>query len=411
MTKQALTDMAIKKFLPPRQGQFELWDTRTPGFGIRVSHAGAKAFVLVYRFNARPRRLTLGRYPALSLADARSIAQEALRTVALGSDPAVEKMRTRHSQAIESFDGFVTYFIEAYARPKNRSADETERLLRREFVTTWGNRHIAEISRQDIAAVLDRIMRDGRHTMANRSLAAIRKLFNWAVERGIIEQSPCTSIRKPANEVSRDRVLDDDELVAVWRAAERTPYPFGHIVRLLILTGQRRSEVTSMRWVDIDVKHSTWSIPAELTKAGRQHVVPMTKIVEQLLVSIPRFESDFVFPARGRTHRSFSGFGKCKERLDELSGISDWTLHDLRRTVATNMARLSVAPHIVERVLNHTTGTLGGVAGVYNRFGYLPEMRSALVLWEQHLGRLTESTKVETALSSQVTDIERDHMR
>jgi integrase len=397
MTKQALTDLAIKKLLPPRRGQFEVWDGRTPGFGVRVSHAGAKAFVLVFRHRGRSRRLTLGRYPTLSLADARFLAQEALRMTSLGSDPATEKVRARQTQPVENFDGFVSYFIEAYARPNNRRADDTERLLRREFVASWGNRPIKEITKHDVTAALDRIMRAGKHTMANRSLAAVRKLFNWAVERGMIEHSPCAGLKMPAKEKSRDRILSDDELLATWKTAGTIGYPFGHIVQLLILTGQRRSEVASMRWSDIDFERHTWSIPAELTKAGRQHVVPMTRMVEDLLKSIPRFHDDLVFPARGSEHRSFSGFGKCKDRLDELADVRDWTLHDLRRTVATNMARLGVAPHVVERVLNHKSGTLSGVAGVYNRFGYLPEMEAALVLWTQHVTSLTRS---ESAIAS-----------
>ena len=178
MAEHTLTDIAVRSLAPPPNGQIEMWDARIPGFGVRVSHAGTKAFILVDHFNGRTRRMTLGRYPTLSLSDARGLAHEALRTVALGTDPGTEKVRARQAPMVEHFDGFVEYFIDMYARPKNRSANETARLLRREFVRVWGKRPIAEISKRDVTIALDKIMQSGKHTTANRSLAAIRKLFN-----------------------------------------------------------------------------------------------------------------------------------------------------------------------------------------------------------------------------------------
>ena len=147
MTKQALTDIAIRTVSPPAHGQIEVWDSRTPGFGLRVSHAGTKAFILVYRFNGRPRRLTLGRYPTITLSEARRLANEALHAVAFGTDPGTEKARAQHAPDVQHFEPFVDHFVETYARPKNRSADESARLLRREFVREWGQRPIKEITR------------------------------------------------------------------------------------------------------------------------------------------------------------------------------------------------------------------------------------------------------------------------
>ena len=389
MEKHALTDFTLRTLAQPKRGQVEVWDARVPGFGVRVSHGGCKAFVLVYRFNGRPRRMTLGRYPTLSLAEARGLAHEALRAAALGSDPGTEKINARRTPAADDFDAFVSFFIDTYARPKNRSADETLRLLRREFVGVWGSRPIGEIGKHDVTAVLDRIMRAGKHTTANRSLAAIRKLFNWAVERGVLEQSPCAAIRAPAKTATRDRVLADDELVAIWKGAAAMGYPYGPVVRLLALTGQRLGEVASMRWPEIDLVRALWSIPAERTKSARAHVVPLSAQAVQIIEALPIVSESFVFPARGR-ERPISGFSKWKRELDGLSKVGDWRIHDLRRTVASGMARLGVPPHVVERILNHTTGTLGGVAGVYNRFGYLPEMRAALELWAKHVASVTE---------------------
>lgn len=384
MTTQGLTDLAIRSLIAPEKGQVEQWDERTRGFGVRVSPGGTKAFILVYRFNGRPRRMTLGRYPTVSLSEARKLANDALRSLSRGVDPGAEKARARRTPDVECFENFVDFFIDTYARPKNRSVGETARLLKREFVGAWGKRPIAEIQRHDVAAVIDRMMRQGKHALANRSLATIRKLFNWAIERGVLKQSPCSALRAPAKPVKRDRVLSDDELSAVWKATDEIGYPYGPLARLLILTAQRREEVSGMTWDELDLDQGLWSLGADRTKADRAHVVPLAPQVVAILASIPRFDTQFVFPAR-RGERGVSGFSKWKQELDDRSGVREWRLHDLRRTAATGMARLGVAPHVVERILNHTTGTLGGVAGVYNRFGYLPEMRFALIAWANHM--------------------------
>ena len=267
MAKQALTDIAVRNIDPPVQGQVEVWDSRTPGFGVRVSHAGTKAFILVYRFNGRPRRLTLGRYPTITLSEARKLANEALHAVAFGTDPGTEKARAQRVPDVQHFGSFVDHFIDTYARPKNRSADESARLLKREFVRTWGQRPIKEITRHDVTAILDAIMRSGKPTTANRSLAAVRKLFNWAVERGYLDQSPCAGIRAPGKLVSRDRVLTDDEVVAVWGSTLATGYPYGPIIQLLLLTGQRREEVAAMAWSELNLVEALWSIGAVRTKS------------------------------------------------------------------------------------------------------------------------------------------------
>ena len=241
------------------------------------------------------------------------------------------------------------------------------------------------------AEYLDRIMREDKHTTANRSLAAIRKLFNWAVERGHIEQSPCAGLRAPANLISRDRVLSDDELVAVWKGAARMSYPYGPLVHLSILTGQRLDEVAGMQWSELNTTDAFWSIAASRNKSARPHEVPLPPSAIRVIATIPKITERYVFPARSRDV-PVSGFSKWKSELDQLSKVEGWRVHDLRRTAATGMAKLGIAPHVVERVLNHKSGTLGGIAGVYNRFGYLTEMRAALDAWSDHLGRLRPST-------------------
>ena len=383
MLRDSLTDISIRSLKVDPKDRYEVFDVKVPGFGVRVFPSGIKSFVLLYRTNGRPRRLTLGRYPVLSLAEARKLAQAALNRVAHGIDPQHEKDAARRAGFEVAVESFLNLHCRRYNRPN--TARETARILASTFVKRWGRRDLTDIRRVDVMTVLDNLVEHGKPIAANQSLAAIRKFFNWAVERGLIEVSPCMGIKAPAPKHSRDRVLSDDELAAIWRSAKVVGYPFGCIVQLLILTAQRRGEVTGMRWSDIDLGASSWSIPAARTKSNRAQTLPLSPATSALISSMPQFDDDRVFPAQGESAQTFSGFSKSKRRLDALAGVSDWTLHDLRRTAATGMAKLGVTPHVVERILNHTTGTLGGVAGVYNRFGYLPEMRDALGRWTVHV--------------------------
>jgi integrase len=388
MVGQPLTDIAIRKLKSIDGDRVEIWDSKIPGFGLRASERGTKSFILVYRYRGRPRRLTLGRYPTLSLAVARQKATDALRAVSDGIDPQAVKESDRNPYR---FAEAVAAFIEQYCRRHNRASTlkETERELRNRFVSRWANRDVREISKQDVLDVLDSVVRQGLPSAANHALAIIRKFFNWAVERGLVEQSPCLTVKKPARVGTRERVLTNEELARVWHAARETGYPFGCLVQLLMLTAQRRNEVAGLAWRHIDTRECRWLLPADMTKSNRAHTVPLAPIVMEIITACPRLDDHLVFPSSGRNGSSFSGFSKCKSRLDAVSGVTDWTLHDLRRTAATHMARLGVAPHVVEKILNHTGGALGGVAGIYNRFSYQPEMRTALELWARHVQDLT----------------------
>ena len=348
---------------------------------------------------SKPRRLTLGRYPDTKLMDARSLAQDALAKVKRGEDPQGD-VPPRSAM----FSAVVDEFVEAHCAQHNRAstAYETERLLRAEFIPLWNQHAFAQVRKADVLSALDAIVKRGTPSAANHAFAAVRKLFNWGVERGYIELSPCMGIARPAKHKSRERVLDAEELLILWRASEDVGYPFGSVFQLLALTAQRRGEVAGMRWNDLNLEEATWTIPAELTKNHRQHVVPLNEEALRIIKTVPRIHDEWVFPARGDAG-AFAGFSKAKRRMDKIANRKlveaaakagtgrddaeelEWTLHDLRRTAATGMAKLGVALHVVERVLNHVSGQFKGVAGVYNRFQYLPEMRDALKKWEKHL--------------------------
>jgi len=396
-----LTARSVENWKPAPKKRQEIPDGLVTGLYLVVTERGAKSWALRYRHAGKPRKLTLGQYPALPLADVRELARQALIRVAKGEDPAADKAvaaaaakAEKEAEAIAIKDKFINVadlFRHRYMEPKNRSASESSRILAKVVVPVWGERSIHEISRRDVIELLDSIVDRGSPIMANRVLALVRKLFNWAIERGIIEASPVAGIKAPGKEESRDRVLTDGELAEVLAAADKMGWPFGAVVKLLVLTGQRRDEVSTMKWSDVDFGRSLWTIPAAIAKNNRIHEVPLTPAAVTVLSAAPR-GSDLVFSTTGRT--PVSGFSRAKEKIDALvtenrgEPLPDWRLHDLRRTAASGMARLGVPPHVVEKLLNHSSGTIKGVAAVYNRHQYQDECRQAAELWARHVGGL-----------------------
>jgi integrase len=396
-----LTAMAVANAKPPASGRIEYWDAALPGFGLRVTDKGAKSWTVLFRApDGQQRRVTLGKYPILPLADARDLARDVLLQVEKGIDPAArkaEERRLRSDRSDRRFQLVVEEFIERHAKPNNRGWQRQDRDLRREFLPYWKNHQIASIGRRDILDVLDRISDRTSPRRANRYLALVKKLFGWCVNRGYLEASPASGIKPPGREVSRDRVLSAGELRVVWRCCEKSGWPFGDLFRLLILTAQRLGEVSAMRWPDIDLTNATWTVPGEVAKNGAANEVPLSPAAVAILKTAPPLAAGngYVFPALNGSGRPVSGFSNAKSRLDRIiaaelaatvgSAIPQWRIHDLRRSAASGMAQLGIAPHVIEKVLNHAAGSLGGVAGVYNRFGYGGEKRHALESWAAFL--------------------------
>jgi integrase len=386
-----LTALSVANAKPPAKGRVEYFDAALPGFALRVTHTGTKSWTLLYRPAGQDklRRLTLGAYPALSLADARGLAREAIHEADAGADPAAEKTAERQHNIASLFENVAAEFIARHCRPRNRGWHRQERDLQREFLPAWRGRPIGSIARLDIIKELDRIADRSSPRRANRYLALIKKLFSWAAERGYVEASAAAVVKPPGREVSRDRVLADAELAAVWRCCEQAGWPFGDLFRLLAVTGQRLGEVAAMRWENIDLSARIWTVPAELSKNSIANEVPISDLAFEILERLSPLaghSSGYVFPAMNGSSNPVSGFSRAKANLDKAlsAGVdfAPWRLHDLRRTAASGMARLGVAPHVIERLLNHMQP---GVAGVYNRFGYLPEKRTALDLWAAHI--------------------------
>lgn len=389
-----LTDIELRNLPLPAKGQVEVPVGGVPGLVVRVSMGGAKTFCLYYRLKGdrRRRRMTLRQYPRISLKQARDDAAK-IRHKIMDGDFAVTAPVAEAEGEVRlptAFPNVVQSFLRLHCAVKNRgsTARETQRQLEADFLPVWKARDIREVTKRDVVAVLDRITKRGSPSAANHALAAIRKLFAWSMRRGLIDISPCIGLELPSKLKSRDRFHNDTEIALIWNAIEPEGYPFQPMVQLLLLTGQRRGEVAGMRWSELDIVRAVWTLPAERTKANRAHEIPLSPTVLRILASLPRTHEQLVFVTDGNAV-PISGFSKRKRRLDANCPLPAWSLHDLRRTMATGMGRLGIEPHIVRRILNHSPPReIDGITAVYNRFAYLEEKRAALNTWAAHVERV-----------------------
>lgn len=397
-----LTQIAIDA-LKPGAARREIPDGKVSGLRLILQPSGAASWALRYRFTGKTRKLTIGTYPEIGLADARKLALEALAEIARGNDPGELKQAAKAAakaaaaveerEAADLVERVIDEFVERYAKPNTRDWRETHRLLKKDVSSRWQGRRLSEINRADVHRLLDAIIDRGAPIGANRTFAALRKMCKWAVSRGILHANPCDGVDAPSVEKSRDRVLDADELGIVWRAAGGLGWPYGDIVRLLILTGARRDEVAHATWDEIDLKTKTWTIPAERSKNRRAHVVPLSPAAVEIIEALPRFEGGKFLFAPGAAPPS--GFSKAKAKLDaaivEMNGgepIPHFVIHDLRRSAASGMASIGIDLHVIERVLNHVSGSFGGIVGVYQKHSFSDEMRRALDGWAAHVTRI-----------------------
>jgi integrase len=397
--RKILTAAFVETAQASSSGQIEYWDTKVPGFGLRVSFRGRKAWTLVYRYQGRPRRFTIGTYPPLGLAEARDLARFALAEVQRGNDPATEKKEMR---AADSFADLAERYMRDYAAPKKRasSVKEDRKLLRRELLPAWGARKAADITRRDVIALVDRIAAKPAPIGANRTLALASKIFNFGVSKELVSVNPAWHVPKPGKERAETRTLTDGEIRVVWRALSDERY--GDLFRLLLLLGQRRTETAEMRWTELDLAAGWWTIPGTRTKNGLQHRVPLTETALSILQCIRRLNSDFVFPGL-RESRPVVNLAKPLERIIKRAAVANFTMHDLRRTAATGMAQAGVQVSNIARVLNHSSAiTTNRITLIYDRHTYDREKRDALCRWEARLMSIIAEDSEITAFSSTV---------
>lgn len=389
-----LTHSVVSRLtLPKGKTEIICFDEDISGFGIRIQRGKSRNWVFQYKLGAKQRRLSLGKFPAVGTAAARKTASELYAKVRLGQDPAGER-DTNRARAVETFEAVQKrYLIDQRDRLKPRSYAEVERYLTTHCQSLQGL-SFAKLEQRTIAGRLGEIKQTSGSVTANRVRSTLSALYSWAMGEGLTDLNPVLATKKN-DETARDRVLSDKELRSIWNALP--PGDYASIVKLLILTGQRRSEIGGLRWSEIDFEKKIIRLPAGRTKNGRAHQVPMSAAVQSILEAQERQEDrDFVF---GRGQGGFSGFGTGKLLLDGLlpKNMPAWTVHDLRRSAATGMAEIGIQPHIIEAVINHVSGHKGGVAGIYNRAGYEAEKATALARWAEHVAAIVEARKSNVA--------------
>jgi integrase len=359
-----------------------------PGFGVKVTPKGRKVFLVLYRLagaGSRLRKYTIGPYGRVTLPMAKAQAQKIFAARLDGRDPAEEKKQSRRRLVVDRVDDLVETFIREHV-DKIGTSRRIASLLRRDVIPYWGAKSIHEIKKRDVSDLISLIAQRNGHA-SHRLLKTLKTFFRWCVGRAVIDFSPAEGISSPYREVSRDRVLTDEELAAVILAARRMAHPYGLIVEFLALTGQRREEVAQLKWDELDEETRTWTIPGSRTKNKKAHIVHLSEPAWKVIQACSG--EPYVFgTARGKR---FQRFGREKRAIDKLCGVAGWRLHDLRRTIVSGMARLGIPPHVADKILNHQAGTISGVAAVYQRHDFLAERKEALNRWGAHVAQIVEA--------------------
>jgi integrase len=388
------TDKSLKA-LKAKSERYEVWEDGKTGFGMRISPSGIKTFVWMYRYEGAPKRLTLGNYPKMSLYEANKVLADAKEKLAHGINPgdeAVEqRKRHRNSMLIEIL---VSEYLERHAKPNKRSASEDERILKKDILPRWGKMKAKDIQKKDVIELLDTILERGSPIIANRTLACIRKMFNWAHSRDLLDSSPCLNIKAPSREARRDRVLTKEEITNLWNnlSNAKMTISIGTAIQLQLVTAQRKSEILKAQWADIDFKIKVWTIPAENAKNGLTHRVPLSDLALKLLARLKSLSngSFYLFPSHGAsTVIQGSSVDHALRKNREILGLKDVTPHDLRRTAASHMASMGVNRLVISKILNHVEQS---ITSIYDRYSYDKEKREALEKWGAFLEETVEMT-------------------
>lgn len=384
LTRQSVAALTV----PPGRADTFAWDSDVPGFGVKLSAGGSRRWILQYRptGHRNAKRITIGAVDALPLDEARREARKLLAKALTGADPHAEKAAAK-AQASETVSAVADAYLRYCEKHQKPSTFYQTKLHLTKHWAPLRTLPLRKVRRSDVAARLNELRETSGGVSANRSRSALSAMFSWAIGEGLTDLNPVVGTHKPAKEAPRERVLADADLAAIWRACRDDSH--GRIVRLLMLTAQRRDEVGSITDAELDLDRAVWTLPAGRSKNGREHVVPLSQPAVSILREAPRLVGrECVF---GEGAGGFSGWSRAKAALDarmKAAGtpVVPWTLHDLRRTAATMMAdRLGVLPHVIEAVLNHVSGHKAGIAGVYNRAAYVAEKRDALERWAEYL--------------------------
>jgi integrase len=386
-----LTVRAVQAAKPERTRR-EVPDGTGTGLYLAIEPTGTKSWVLRCRHAGTPKRITLGRAGegGLSLVAARHAAAAARHRLEQGivSAPSA-RSETGEAAVGDRIETAVAAFLELHAFKKNRisTAQAAERIFNRLVLPKWKGRSVHSIRRRDVIDLIEHIATD-RPYLANRTLGVLSKFFHWLMSRDVLAVSPVSGVERPHKEEVRNRTLTDVELRALWLACEDDG-PFGQALRMLVLTGARRNEVSHMKWGEIDEEQRLWVLPSARAKNAREHAIPLSSQAWALIQTMPRFAGcEFVFTADGRS--PIAGWAKAKTRLSGKAGIAeeDWRLHDLRRTAASGLARLGVSVPAIEKALNHQSGVFRGIVSTYQTHDYADEIRIALQRWADRVEQI-----------------------
>ncbi len=396
------THRGIQK-LRPRAERYIIWKQNGDGLGIRVSSAGRKTFIFMYRFNGRPRMMTLGVYgqgpSRLSLADAHEKHAQARKLLERGIDPGEKAVEANQAaQRAATVADLVVAYLEKHAKPKKRSWREDERILNKDVVPRWGRRKARDITRRDVIALLDDIVDRGAPIQANHTFAVIRRMFRFGVAKDLIPDTPCVGIEAPAKSHQRDRVLSEEEIRTFWSHLDeaRVTKETRLALKLMLITAQRKSELLSAEWVHFDLEGRWWTIPAENAKNGLPHRVPLSNEAMAILEELRPNSggSRWLFPSRADQPLTGSGLANAIRTVFR-NKIDNFTPHDLRRTAASCMTSGGISRLVVGKVLNHAER---GVTAVYDRHSYDPEKRQALEAWDRKLEAILTKTPSSNVL-------------
>ena len=380
------TDKAIKN-LKPKVERYLVWEENAHGhgtLGMRISPVGRKSWVFVYYFQGRPRMYTLGTYPEKTVAEAHKAHADAVMALERGEDPGAKAVSERRVlRTSPTVKELVEEYVDKWAKPRKRSWKDDERILLREVVPAWGERKARNVVRRDVIALLDGIVERGAPISANRTLAVIRKMFNWAVSRDIVPASPCQAVPTPSKEHRRERVLSETEIhTLLSKLAKAKMSDLSQLaLKLQLLTAQRCGEVLGAEWEEVNLDFAWWTIPAEKAKNNLTHRVPLSPQAVAVLKKAQAMNRGerFVFPSpRGDQPMKHTVLSRAVRRSAEILGMEEWTPHDLRRTAASQLASMGFSRLVIAKILNHAER---GVTAVYDRHSYDSEKREALTAW------------------------------
>ena len=408
MPSKLLTDPFIRNYPTPSK-RVEIFDSQVTGLAVRITMKGVKTFVLRYYTpeNRNMNRFTIGKFPAISLAEARKLAKDFLLGVQSGNDPMNDK-RTKQAEAAKqaariTFDTLCTQFLHDHvSKLRFNTRNDYSSRINKHIRPALKSKLIENFTRQDARRLLAVYADNNQPVQANRIHAILSKMLNFAVEEGYIRANPMLGLPKLGREKSRERAYDNAEIASLWDAFEKQDTIHGTYLKVLLMTAQRRGEVVKMKWEHIDFGTGVWNIPAENTKNKVEHYIPLQPLALDMIESLKPLtgEQAFVFNSMRVDNTPIAGFTKLIMRIKKMTSIKDFRLHDLRRTVATNLAKDGVPIHVLKKILNHTEGKKQDITSVYNRYDYMDEKRTALINWSRNLMGIVNGSTGEAKIYS-----------